>query len=141
MILALSLTGNSGVYVMADSIFGLSEKALQLSESRAVMLTNNLVNASTPNYKAKDIDFYKVLQDQDGNYALDKTNQNHIQVPDQISGNKVQYRVPMQVSMDGNTVDDEIERKNFLENALRYQVNLTFIQGKSDELMKAIKGE
>ena len=50
------------------------------------------------------------------------------------------YRVPMQTSMDGNTVDENIERKNFIENSLRYQVSLTFIQNESAELMKAIKG-
>jgi flagellar basal-body rod protein FlgB len=44
------------------------------------------------------------------------------------------------MSLDGNTVDGEIERKNFIENALRYQVNLTFIQNKSDELTKAMGG-
>jgi flagellar basal-body rod protein FlgB len=45
------------------------------------------------------------------------------------------------MSLDGNTVDDEIERKNFMENSLRYQMNLTFISNKSSELLKAIKGE
>lgn len=126
---------------MADSIFGLSEKALQLTEGRSVMLTNNLINASTPHYKAKDIDFHKALQDASETYSLNKTNANHIQADNQLSGQQMLYRVPMQMSLDGNTVDDEIERKNFMENAMRYQVNLTFIQNKSDELMKAIKGE
>lgn len=126
---------------MSDSIFGLSEKALQLTESRSVMLTNNLINSSTPHYKAKDIDFHKALQDANQTYSLDKTNPNHIKADNQLSGQQILYRVPMQMSLDGNTVDDEIERKNFMENAMRYQVNLTFIQNKSDEIMKAIKGE
>lgn len=126
---------------MADSIFGLSEKALTLAEGRGAMITNNIVNSSTPHYKARDIDFYKALEDANQNYSLTKTNANHIAAENSFGGQELQYRVPMQMSMDGNTVDDEIERKNFMENALRYQVNLTFIQNKSEELSKAIKGE
>ena len=126
---------------MSENIFGLSEKALQLCEDRSVTLTNNLVNSSTPHYKAKDFDFQKALATADQGYGLDKTNANHISATDEMHGQQMQYRIPMQMSMDGNTVDDEIERKNFVENALRYQVNLTFIQSKSDQIMKAIKGE
>ena len=126
---------------MTNSIFGLAEKALQLAEGRSVMIANNMVNASTPNYKARDIDFYKAMQEAEQSYALETTNQNHIQPTNQIGGQEIKYRIPMQMSLDGNTVDDEIERKNFMENSLRYQMNLTFISNKSSELLKAIKGE
>jgi len=126
---------------MDSKLFGLSEQALQLSESRAVMLTNNLVNSSTPHYKARDIDFNKAMQNANQDYSLQITNPNHIQAQNSVGGQKVLYRIPMQMALDGNTVDEDIERKNFIENALRYQVNLTFIQNKSDELVKAMKGE
>lgn len=127
---------------MVDSVFGLSEKALSLCEDRAVMLTNNIVNSSTPHYKAKDIDFNKAVQQaNDTSASLALTNPSHIASTDTISNAQTLYRVPMQNSLDGNTVDSELERKSFIENALHYQVNLTFVQNKSDQLMKAIKGE
>ncbi len=126
---------------MDSKLFGMSERALQLIESRSVMLTNNLVNSSTPHYKARDIDFNKAMQDANSDYALATTNPNHMQPVDATGGARTMYRIPMQMSMDGNTVDEELERKNFIENALRYQVNLTFIQNKSDEISKAIKGD
>lgn len=129
---------------MTDSIFGLSGKALQLSEDRSVLLTDNIVNSSTPNYKARDLDFYKLMQ-QSGNQntiALKTDSQGQIQGPNNNTNNEpTKYRVPFQASQDGNTVDEELERKNFMENALHYQVNLTFVQNTSTELMKAIKGE
>ena len=125
-----------------DKIFGMSEAAMQLSEDRSVMLTNNLVNSSTPHYKARDIDFHKALQQTGlGNTVMKTDNAKDISGNNQMDGAELKYRVPMQTSLDGNTVDEEIERKNFLENALNYQVNLTFVQNKSHELMKAIKGE
>jgi flagellar basal-body rod protein FlgB len=129
---------------MSSNIFGVSEQAMQLCEDRAVMLTNNLTNASTPNYKAKDIDFHALLQQANANLSagkLDVTQPGHLQMAEIPGNGHIKYRIPMQNSMDGNTVDPEIERKNFAENALRYQVSLTFITNKADEIHKAIKGE
>jgi flagellar basal-body rod protein FlgB len=127
---------------MDTKIFGISEQALQLCEDRAVMLTNNLVNSSTPNYKARDIDFQKELQKAQGNaFTMRTTSAQHINPKAQDTDAAILYRVPNQKSLDGNTVDDEIERKNFIENALHYQVNLTFVRNTTTEMMKAIKGE
>ena len=125
-----------------DKLFGIAEKSMQLTEDRASLITTNLVNGSTPGYKAKDIDFYDVLKnvDQSG-AALTTSNPNHINLGQDSTMNNIKYRIPMQTSMDGNTVDPEIERKNYLENSLRYQVSLTFIKGKTSELSKAIKGD
>jgi flagellar basal-body rod protein FlgB len=93
-------------------------------------------------YKARDFDFKKALASASTDTgAMQVTNAKHISSSHQVNGATVGYRVPMQTSMDGNTVDDEIERKNFIENALHYQVNLTFVHNKTSELMKAIKGE
>ena len=123
---------------MDMKIFGISEQALQVCESRAVTLTNNIVNSSTPNYKARDIDFHQVMQNAGQHYAMSQTNAGHLPATNEIDGGRLQYRIPMQDSLDNNTVDPEIERKNFIENALRYQVNLTFIKNESDKLTKAM---
>lgn len=124
-----------------DSIYGVSEQGLKLCEERAVMLTNNIVNSSTPHYKARDFDFHKALQGINASPTLQTTHSSHIPLSQEVSGGVTsQYRVPMQMQLDGNTVDEEIERKNFIENALRYQVNLTFVQNKTEQVMKAIKG-
>ncbi|MFZ2315664.1 MAG: flagellar basal body rod protein FlgB [Gammaproteobacteria bacterium] len=127
---------------MDMKIFGASEKALQLCEDRAVTLSSNVVNASTPNYKARDFDFYQAMQSANmAQYKLTQTNSKHLEPGNEIGGQQLKYRVPMQASLDGNTVDPDIERKNFIENALRYQVNLTFVKNDSDQLVKAFKGE
>lgn len=128
---------------MADDLFGMSEKALQLCEQRASLLSGNVVNSATPNYKARDMDFYKVLQNESnpGAGSLMTNQSGHIAAGMSGSEPDLLYRVPTQSNLDGNTVDEEIERKNFLQNAMNYQVNLTFIKNKSDQILKAIKGE
>lgn len=128
-----------------DKVFGVSEKALQLCEERAVLLSNNVVNSATPHYKARDIDFQKLMHQELNNQsssALAVTNPGHLQgIGDTQGSLPVMYRVPMQTSADGNTVDEDIERKDFISNALKYKVSLTFIQNQTDQLTKAIKGE
>lgn len=125
-----------------DKIFGLATQGLRLTEDRAVLITNNLANSSTPNYKAKDIDFNNVMKNiNQSSSQLDRTSSAHLTGANNVGSAPIKYRIPMQTSMDGNTVDPEIERKNFLQNSIRYQVSLTFIQNKTDEVMKAIKGE
>src|SRR5687767_10884477 len=108
----MAITENLGVLFM-DSIFGLSEKALQVCEDRSVLLSNNVVNGSTPNYKARDINFQKIMQEESANQnssALAATDGNHLQAGAGLSGESIMYRVPMQKSLDGNTVDPELER-------------------------------
>jgi flagellar basal-body rod protein FlgB len=127
---------------MTDSIFGVSDKALQLCEDRAVLLTSNIVNSSTPHFKARDIDYRKLVkQAGEDSGAIEMTSAGHMKSEQKIDDKQLLYRIPMQSSLDGNTVDSEIERKSFIENALQYQVNLTFVQNKTDQLMKAIKGD
>ncbi|RDI39955.1 flagellar basal body rod protein FlgB [Aquicella lusitana] len=127
---------------MADSLYGLSERALVLCEERANLLSSNIVNSATPHYKARDIDFHKLLQDASNQAdALGVSDPKHIKTNGTDGSLPVLYRVPMQSNLDGNTVDEDIERKNFIQNALNYQVNLTFVKNKTDQIMKAIKGE
>jgi flagellar basal-body rod protein FlgB len=121
----------AGGYEM-DSIFGVSGDALKLCEERSKLIGDNLANGSTPGYKAKDIDFQAVL----GQVA-----EKGASVGSDVIAENLKYRVPMQKSLDGNTVDPEIERKNFIQNAIRYQVSLTFVHNRTSELLQAIRGE
>ena len=65
----------------------------------------------------------------------------HIALPSSNLPGKVQYRKPLQPSMDGNTVELAMEQMEFAENAVRYQTTLNFINGKLRGLMSAIRGE
>lgn len=50
------------------------------------------------------------------------------------------YRVPMQPTLDGNTVETDVEQAAFAENALKYRASLAFLDGKIRSLRFAIKG-
>ncbi len=50
----------------------------------------------------------------------------------------LKYRVPLAPSLDGNTVDEQLEQSAFAENSVRYQASLTFLNTKLRDLVTAI---
>lgn len=112
-----------------DALFGIHGAALALRSQRMAMLASNIANSATPGFKARDIDFSK---------ALDAASRTDV---DSAASEAVQYRVPVQASPDGNTVELATEQTQFAENALAYRATLNFLQGRIGTVMQALKGE
>lgn len=120
-------------------------QALKLRSFRQQLLASNVANADTPNYKAVDIDFARELKrvsnKDSGDLHMATTNARHLQSSNgNALGAKIMYRTPAQPSLDGNTVDMDVERGQFAENALRYESTLRVLNGQIKSLMTAIKG-
>ena len=113
---------------------GVHFTSLQLRSQRNEILASNIANASTPNYKARDINFGAELQKQ----LLEISNFDNTSGASQID---LQYRVPTALSLDGNTVELHIEQMEFAENVARYHASLSFLNQKISGLKSAIKGE
>ncbi|HKJ10413.1 MAG TPA: flagellar basal body rod protein FlgB, partial [Gammaproteobacteria bacterium] len=112
------------------------------------VLASNLANADTPNYKARDFNFKAALDQATsgskggGSLPLLTDNSRQLQAPGTVAGGvHLQYRVPNQPSLDGNTVDSQQEKASFAQNAVQYQAALTFLSGRIKGLMGAIKGD
>jgi flagellar basal-body rod protein FlgB len=128
---------------MFEHIFGIHEQALLVHGERLSVLTNNLANADTPGYKARDIDFREVLQgaDTDAPLALAATEPGHMSAMTGIAGATLKYRNPYQASLDGNTVEMPVEQAAFAENNVRYQASLTFINNRIADLQYVLSGQ
>jgi len=130
-----------------DKALGIHEKALGFRAQRAEVLANNIANADTPNYKARDMDFSSVLaaesqKQQSGRFAMDRTNSRHIEAEGlAMADDTLQYRVPTQPSIDQNTVDAQIEQSNYTENAIGFQASFTLLNSKFKGLVSALRGE
>ena len=127
-----------------DKAFGIHEAALNLKAQRAEVIANNLANADTPNFKARDIDFSKALEQARNSQTsgLSRTHKSHIdsRIGTEIPG--LSYRIPFQPDTgDGNSVEAQIEQTKFAENAMQYQASLTFLNSRIKGLLGAIKGE
>lgn len=137
-----------------DDYMRFNQTALSLRAQRQELLSSNIANADTPNYKARDIDFASALQGALAQSAspaqppagvLARSTPGHIggagQTGDFLpNGTPVQYRVAAQGSADNNTVDMDIERNQFTDNALRYEAGVMFINSQIRGLLTAIQG-
>lgn len=125
---------------MIDAHFGLSPDALAIRERRFELLSANLANADTPGYKARDIEFSEALaREREGIGALRRSHATHLQPGG--STHTVKYRVPAQTSQDGNTVETAQEHAAFMDNAIRYQASLNFLDGRIRSILLALRGE
>ena len=126
---------------MKIQAFATHEQALKLRAQRNEVLSSNIANADTPNYKARDIDFSAALkQAQAAQPVMKTTAPGHLQPPGASGGADVRYRVPTQPTLDGNTVQTDVEQAAFAENAVQYRASLAFLNGAISTLRYAIKG-
>lgn len=131
-----------------DSALGIHDDALLVRVRRAEILASNLANADTPHYKSRDLDFKDALRQTAPDTSvtnpirLISTHAGHAAGADHSSfGMTALYRVPTQASLDGNTVDADVERSEFTKNSLAYLVTLRLLGGKFKSMLSAIKGE
>lgn len=126
--------------------FEFQQTALSLRQRRQDVLATNIANADTPNYKARDIDFGAALRGAMDermrlpDTSLTLTSARHIPAQARSVGPAEElYRVPTQPSIDGNTVDMDVERVQFADNTARYQADLTLIDRRIKSLMAAMQ--
>jgi len=133
--------------ISIDKAFGVQAAALKLRSERHQVISENLANADTPNFKARDFDFRAALAKAEGASAgnslqMARTHQSHLPASGGRSGgDELLYRVPNSPSLDGNTVESQVEQAKFAENSVQYQASLNFLGGRITALIGAIRGE
>ena len=124
-----------------DKALGIHPQALVLRERRGEVLAANLANADTPGYKARDLDFKSILkQSMPPAQTMERTQAGHFEHQPLLES-RVMYRNPSQVSLDGNTVEANVEQAKYAENAVQYQASLQFISNNFSGLMMALRGQ
>lgn len=110
--------------------------ALGLRAYRQQIIASNIANADTPGYKAVDIDFQEALRNAQAAanvppVSLATTSVGHL--PGQSTGTQppipLKYHVPSQGSIDGNTVEMDVERAKFAENTVMHQFAMDRVSG------------
>lgn len=119
-------------------------QALNLRAMRSEVLAANIANADTPNFKARDFDFRAAMGGALAAAKLDmaRTAPAHIRERGADSGApRLQFRNPVQPSIDGNTVELDAEVARFSDNSIRYQAALTFMNSRINGLRTALTGQ
>ena len=124
-----------------DSAFGIHERALTLRSQHMEILSRNIANADTPNFKAQDIDFKASLSSVQASGSLTVTNPGHRQASNYTGGGSLIYTVPLNSSADGNTVELSVEQAKYGKAAAQYQATLRFLEGDISAVRKVLRGD
>lgn len=130
-----------------DSELNFSQTALNLRTYRQEMLASNIANADTPHFKARDIDFKSALGNalagrNDGALGMARTAATHLPGVDASPyAGALKYRSEYQSAVDGNTVNMDVERSAFAENALHVEALLTFVRERFKDMQTAITSQ
>jgi flagellar basal-body rod protein FlgB len=135
-----------------DETLGFFHQALNLRAYRQQVLAANIANADTPNYKARDFDFAGALSAAQGaqgtqgtpaggakmHLAMLTTDSAHLGGTGSSGNPALLYRTTLQLSADGNSVDMDVERAKFADNALHYEASVTFLSNEIKSMQSAV---
>lgn len=125
-----------------NKVFGVHEPALQVRARRLEVLSQNIANADTPSYRARDVDFRAALAEA-GNQqtALVATQTAHFASGEDPAAADLRYRVPFNTAFDGNTVEISVEQAHYGKAAADYQATLSFLENRVSGVRKALRGD
>jgi flagellar basal-body rod protein FlgB len=118
------------------------EGALNYSSTKQKVISQNIANVDTPNYKAKDVSFKAALDEAVGQSLLTKrTDARHFlfkQLPNKavtiINKNQNSY------NESGNSVDIDQEMADLATNQIYYNALTERVSGKFSTLQNVIRG-
>lgn len=121
-----------------DSGFDILEKLLNATRLRHRVITSNIANADTPNYRAKDVDFGKILDESAA--ELRATDPRHIRG----AGGRVEAgegsAEPSLSWGDRNNVELDMEIAKMTENGLLHETGVRLLSVKMRMIRNAAKG-
>ena len=121
-----------------DELLNFNHQALNLRSQRQQVLASNIANADTPGYKARDFDFRSALANAVAQPAATTASDGAVLA--RAPQPELLYRSVLQPSVDGNTVDMDVERAQFAENTVHYESNITMLTHQIRMMLAAIQG-
>jgi flagellar basal-body rod protein FlgB len=145
------------MFANLTSALDLHSKALVVRAERQRLIASNIANADTPGYVGRDLNFKDAMNAATGENDMSLSlsapsgstqsgvsDSRHIPLQAStasLGGSALGYTVQTQPAMDRNSVDMDRERANFVDNAVRYEATLRFINSQSKTILSAIQGQ
>ncbi|KHD86499.1 flagellar basal body rod protein FlgB [Bacillus ginsengihumi] len=124
-----------------SNTFSTLENALNYSSTRQKVITNNIANVDTPNYKAQDVSFKNVLQDSIDSIKTIRTDPRHFDLSDDSTDSNVTITQNNgSYNNNGNSVDIDNEMSNLASNQIFYESLIELEKGKLSSLLNVVKG-
>ena len=125
---------------LLENPFGIHEKALAVRNQRMELISANIANADTTSFRAKDMDFQKVLSNVNPS-PMAATDVRHFDTGEIENANGIVFRVPYNSAVDGNTVEINVEQAKYGEAAAQYQATLQFLESRISGIRKSLRGD
>jgi flagellar basal-body rod protein FlgB len=114
-------------------------QALSLRAERQRVIASNIANADTPGYQARDFDFAAALRAATGSSGAGEGIAQDVMSGGGQTPPVLRYAVPSQTNLDRNTVDMDRERSAFVDNSVKYESTMRFINASVRTTMDAMK--
>jgi flagellar basal-body rod protein FlgB len=123
----------------------LLENSINYSATKQKVISENIANVDTPNYKAKEVLPFKKVLENEKNKTISQsiTNEKHITFNSKAGTNFNSLSIidkKVQFNESGNGVDMDQEMVKLAENQIYYNALVDRISGKFQTLRKVIKG-
>ena len=126
---------------LVDNALGIHERAIAVRNRRVELISHNIANADTPNYKARDLDFKKLIAGVEGMKVM-ATDKRHYEIAHlENTPDGLKFRVPFNSATDGNTVEMSVEQAQYAKATADYQATLMFLENRISGIRKALRGE
>jgi flagellar basal-body rod protein FlgB len=126
---------------LVDNALGIHERAIAVRNRRVELISQNIANADTPNYKARDLDFKKLIAGVEGMKVM-ATDKRHYEIAHlENTPDGLKFRVPFNSATDGNTVEMSVEQAQYAKATADYQATLMFLENRISSIRKALRGE
>lgn len=124
--------------LFSNSITAL-ERGLDYASLQQKTIANNIANVDTPNYKAKDVKFKRLMEDAQHSLSAVKTDPRHLEFSSMAKTMNV-AQIKASYSQNGNSVDLDAEMSKLAENQLYYNALTDRLGSKFTSLSNVIKG-
>ena len=126
---------------LVENAFGIHERAIAVRNRRVELISQNIANADTPNYKARDLDFKKLIAGVEG-LKVHATDNRHYEIAQlENTPDGLKFRVPFNSATDGNKVEMSVEQAQYAKATSDYQATLMFLESRISGIRKALRGE
>lgn len=117
------------------------ESGLTYATVKQKTIAQNIANADTPNYKAKDVSFKQMLSEATtSGISASKTNEKHIDFQAEQSTPGVYSYSNLNYRQNGNGVDMDKEQASLAENTIYYNALIERVSSKYTTLQTVLKG-
>jgi flagellar basal-body rod protein FlgB len=110
-----------------NNYLSIIKSALDGSVKRSELISNNIANIGTPNYKRQDIDFKSILSkkidsENSKSISIKTTNEKHIPFRKEYTSQTLNSKNNLSFRNDQNNVDIDYEMAEMAKNSIYYNV-------------------